>query len=274
MKTCNRINIGIAAVILFLQVSGVCSAQNAEYIRYNYNQRKIYIYSVTRTDMTNSSVTRDTLGLFCSNKFFNKELGYKTMNWGSLNNKEKGYEINDKVTDVSSTGIFSDDTMLFIHPPRYDYYKVLQLAPYPYLKFPLTIGRKWQWDFEVGGRWSVDNKIKWNGIELFVNKYTVDSIMLLPTIYGHVKCYKISAIGDSKFGRSMAVFYYSVAYGIVKMMFHTLKQQRVLFNIIDTSTAIQLFKQNPAVSREFYRKPGNLMIPGLTGYTNVDWDGY
>ena len=53
---------------------------------------------------------------------------------------------------------------IWLHPPREGLFKILEINPFPYIKYPLEIGNSWEWDFlEPGSNWGDERWLTWNG---------------------------------------------------------------------------------------------------------------
>ncbi len=210
---------------------------------FNYIAPNIYIYSIKATSVNDAPMYSDTLGLMCTNKICNRKLG-QTFSWWLFLSKSSNetYILNPTRVNNVSSGTLSNNDKLLIHPPREGKYIILQICPYPYLEFPLYVGKKWDWDLTVGSQWSPSSSIKWNDNELFSSKYEATDTLLIKTPMGRISCYHIHATNTSKFGISSADFYYSYKYGIIKLFYLPLDKTKIEFNLLSITNDPALFK--------------------------------
>ena len=215
-----------------------------EQLPFDYNMPAVHVFAVKTTTKNGNTLFSDTLGLMCTNKAEREKATLKSSSWLFLCRSADGkYTLNSQKVNNRSDGTLSSRDTLLIHPPRVDQYTILQICPYPFLQFPLYIGRKWDWDLNVGSRWSPGKLLSWSGDELFSSRYEVtDSNAIIIPSLGKIPCFHIHAINTSKFGTSSADLYYSYTYGIVKLSYLPLDSTKVEFNLLTTTRGQELFK--------------------------------
>ncbi len=76
------------------------------------------------------------------------------------------YFINNGISYTKEvTGAIENKMNVWIHPPRSNFFKILELNPFPYIKTPYKIGTKWNWKLQIGDD-SVGQKMvrmeRWN----------------------------------------------------------------------------------------------------------------
>jgi len=49
----------------------------------------------------------------------------------------------------SMSGTIENEGNVWIHPPRDNYFKIIELNPFPYIKAPYNIGAKWAWKLKI-----------------------------------------------------------------------------------------------------------------------------
>jgi len=213
-----------------------------ERVPFDYNKRNIYVFSVKAFNASNTLFYADTLGLMCTNKVCQYDSTQKMICWLYLTATENDtYTFNPAKNNNNGSGIISSKEELFLHPQRIDQYTILEICPYPYLRFPLFIGKKWDWDLNVGSQYCPGGAIIWKGNELFKSAYEVADTLRLESGFGKISCYQIHATNNSRFGKSSADFYYSYKYGIVRLLYSPLDHTKIEFNFLTQFNDPKLF---------------------------------
>lgn len=97
-----------------------------------YGKSGLFIYRVTHLLPGGSILNVDTLALFCSGVAMKDVAGQNASQWKTLTKDTNGkYTLASSYAGNSVSGIIANDTMLFIHPPRYGQYRVLEFCPFP-----------------------------------------------------------------------------------------------------------------------------------------------
>ncbi|MDW9379144.1 hypothetical protein [Chryseobacterium sp. JV558] len=52
---------------------------------------------------------------------------------------------NSKFMSTEETGAIENEMNVWIHPPRNNFFEILEINPFPYIKAPYQIGTKWNW---------------------------------------------------------------------------------------------------------------------------------
>ncbi|UKB84880.1 hypothetical protein LF887_04400 [Chryseobacterium sp. MEBOG06] len=130
------------------------------------------------------------------------------------------------------TGFTRKSNSLWLHPPRSDYFKILELNAFPYY-----IKDKNEWDYSVsfGKDWGNRLGLNYEGYLLTAStKYKAVREISYTFKDEKISCIEIQAkttipqIGDTK-----TIFYYNEKYGFVKMLFTTLNKKQIQFNLIE-----------------------------------------
>ncbi len=147
-----------------------------------------------------------------------------------------GYEYvmaNSKFLSIEETGAIENEMNVWIHPPRNDFFKILEINPFPYIKAPYQIGTKWNWSLEIGDHWSEKRWLEWKGsIE---NQYSYEIIDKKNEVtkLGNLECYIVHATANSRIGKTELISYFNPKYGFVKLEYT---------NIDHTKTVLELEK--------------------------------
>ena len=104
-----------------------------------------------------------------------------------------------------------------MHPPRTDFFKILEMNPFPYVKEPLKIGNSWTWKLKIGGYWSDKRWLAWKGLIENIYNYKITDKVLLQTKLGEIECLVISSNAISKLGETKLTSYFNNQFGFVKL---------------------------------------------------------
>lgn len=132
---------------------------------------------------------------------------------------------------TEETGAIENEMNVWIHPPRNDFFRILEINPFPYIKAPYQIGTKWSWSLEIGDHWSDQRWLAWKGdIE---NQYTyeIKDRKKIITKFGNLECYIIHAQANSRIGKTGLISYFNPETGFVKLEYT---------NIDNTKTVLEL----------------------------------
>lgn len=143
---------------------------------------------------------------------------------------------NGKITVVHNeiTGLKRESDLVWIHPPRFDNFRVLELNAFPYYK---KYSLSWEKSITFRNDWGNEKWITWEGLRRSTSTYTA---LEIPVVYllGNEKidCVEINAsttIPD--LGKTSSVFYYNEKYGFVRMVFVTINNKKIEFRLIKVS---------------------------------------
>ncbi len=187
----------------------------------NFYSQQVYVYAVKATDSNGRLLYRDTVSLLCNCnplERLNCDKSSLKLHWLDLSVKSDRYIVNgmygpsfaegSPLPQIAGVGLFS--------PPRDYQYKVLELCPSPFLKYPMEVGEKWGW------RKDADS----SAYEL-VDKVPTDAAGAT------FACYRIHGVRTSLHGRSTADFFYDSDYGCVKLRYFLPDKKELVFSYID-----------------------------------------
>ena len=187
-----------------------------------YLKNREFVYAVKLYGKTGEFVKHDTLVFNTYNEMLYPEYGQTKSIWRRKADTMKW-----------TTGITENDTTLWIHPPRHDVYKILELSPFPMISYPLQEGNIWKWDLLVGGYWGSKEWVEWEGSKLFRSTYKLAGKETLSTKFGKLLCYKVLAEGSSDFGKTTLLMYFHEKYGFVKLEYQNINQTSMQIELID-----------------------------------------
>ncbi|MBP7499750.1 MAG: hypothetical protein KA796_07785 [Chryseobacterium sp.] len=147
-----------------------------------------------------------------------------------------GYEYimnNGQFLTMEMTGAIENEMNVWIHPPRSNFFKILELNPFPYIKSPYQIGTKWNWKLEIGDHWADKRWLEWKGGIENNYDYEIKDKKNITTKLGNLECYIIHSKAKSRIGETELISYFNPNFGFVKLEYK---------NIDGTKTILELEK--------------------------------
>lgn len=133
----------------------------------------------------------------------------------------------------SRTGLVENPRNIWMHPVRYNNLAILQLTPFPFVKFPLTLDEEYEWFLDIGQHYGSPLWAEWNGNISHTCHYQVKEKKEINSALGQLKCYVIHARGVSPVGSSKAEFLFSEHYGFVQMNYVCVNGDVIKFSLVD-----------------------------------------
>lgn len=115
------------------------------------------------------------------------------------------------------TGVIENSKNVWIHPPRTDFFKILEINPFPYIKAPFEIGNTWKWSLKFGSHWADGRWMKWEGTRENFYRYTITGKSTLATKLGKLECFITTGTAKSTLGETCLISYFNTDYGFVKL---------------------------------------------------------
>lgn len=134
------------------------------------------------------------------------------------------------------TGLVENEKNIWMHPPREFLFQVLELNPFPYIKFPVIKGRKWKWKLTIGSQWGNPLWQEWDGA--IVNKYKyriIDTDYRLQTAFGELSCAVVKSSARSRIGKTKATFFFHKTYGFVRFEYLNIDGSAIVLDLIEVS---------------------------------------
>jgi hypothetical protein len=150
-------------------------------------------------------------------------------------NKEK---TNKKQTEIfytyenlnywaSSTGIVENERNIWLHPPRDGFFRILQLFPFPYIKFEGQMHHQWTDHLAISEQWSNELIGEWHGVlETDLSYEWVENVNLKSS-FGQVWCQKLKCISKSLLGENSLIAYFSKKHGFIKLEYSSFNNIRL-----------------------------------------------
>jgi hypothetical protein len=126
------------------------------------------------------------------------------------------YKDGKRLKFSEKTGLIENEGNIWIHPPRVSALKVLEIAPFPFVKFPLEEGKTYTWNLNIGDIWSTVIH-QWEGPINNNITYKVVGTVSNPTTFGGADCWKINAEATSSIGSVHSTFLFDPIAGFVSM---------------------------------------------------------
>lgn len=132
------------------------------------------------------------------------------------------------------TGIVENENNVWSHPPRTKLFKILQLNPYPFAKFPLEEGKTYYDDLKIGNYWADKRWIEpWEGNITTKMYYTVGGLETIQTLLGDLECRIINAKGESELGETALKIFFNETYGFVRLEYVNIDKSRMNIQLIE-----------------------------------------
>lgn len=129
------------------------------------------------------------------------------------------------------TGLIENERNIWIHPPRTDLFRILELNPFPYIKQPYVIGNKWDWELEFGSHWSDKRWLIWDGKQINKIKYEITRNLTIQTDLGPIDCLEVIAKATSDLGSTSLIAYFNSKLGFVKYDYTNIDKSKIIMEI-------------------------------------------
>lgn len=133
----------------------------------------------------------------------------------------------------SQSGVIENEKNVWMHPPRDQYFQILELNPFPYIKKPHKVGNSWEWSLSIGDFWADPRWKTWNGTITNVYAYKIVDRITLNTNLGRVKCFVVEADAISKLGKTKLVSYFSKKYGFVRLHYDNIDGSKTQLELLE-----------------------------------------
>lgn len=143
----------------------------------------------------------------------------KGVSWGNANNRS------------GATGVKEGPNGVWIHPPRFDEYKILELSPFPEIKLPFQIEQEWDWALGVGPQWSDPTWAVWREEITVRTRYKSAGKQTINTPFGLLTCQHVTAEARSPVGKSTLELLFHPQYGFVELNYRNIDGQRLRFQL-------------------------------------------
>lgn len=141
--------------------------------------------------------------------------------------------INGEFWNNEMTGVIENSKNIWMHPPRTDLFKILELNPFPFIKAPFEVGNKWTWKLNFGDHWADKRWLEWKGENENNYKYQIIDKTTIATKLGDLECYVIESEAKSKLGTTKLTSYFNEKFGFVKLNYVNIDSSKIIIEIDD-----------------------------------------
>lgn len=134
-------------------------------------------------------------------------------------------------TPFSMSGVIENEANIWMHPPRDQYFKILELNPFPYIKAPYEIGTKWNWNLQIGGQWGDKRWKTWEGNITNTYNYEITERKTIATSLGDLECLVVQSTAKSSLGTTALTAYFHEKYGFVKLDYTNIDRSKTLLEL-------------------------------------------
>lgn len=143
---------------------------------------------------------------------------------------------NNMASFGSHSGVIENEKNIWMHPPRDQYFKILEINPFPYVQSPLKIGNNWAWCLDVGEFWSDSRWKEWNGTIKINYNYEIVDYKPIETDLGKLKCYIIECVGESIIGKTKLISFFNKKYGFVKLNYYNIDGSQTNLDLVEINS--------------------------------------
>ncbi len=130
-------------------------------------------------------------------------------------------------SSMSFTGVVENEINVWIHPVRKGFFNSLEIAPFPFIKYPSVIGKKWNDQMKIGQNWSNEIWGFWQGDLLLRYHYEIVGKESLSTKMGEIECYVVNSSAQSDIGVTNLKSFFSETFGFVRLEYQLLNGLKV-----------------------------------------------
>lgn len=134
------------------------------------------------------------------------------------------------------TGLVENERNIWLHPPRTFLFEILELNPFPYIKFPIKKNRAWHWKLTIGSQWGDARWMEWEGTIVNRYKYRItDTFHTITTDFGTINCIVVESQAKSRIGTTQATFYFEEKLGFVKYEYVNIDGSTLTIDLLNVS---------------------------------------
>lgn len=128
------------------------------------------------------------------------------------------------------TGQIITDDSHWLHPPRSEYFSILEMNAFPYFE---KNKKEWYYDLDFGDHWGDLKWITWKGRRTSKTKYNLIDVIDCKIANQISKCYLIKAITKiENLGDTESIFYYTEKYGFIYVHYKTINKKDIILKMI------------------------------------------
>ena len=208
-----------------------------ESVDYSNHIKKLSCNTFFYNIVADSSISKDR---FLMLQYYNLQSsfnpGQSTISYDTCISLEKCEDIikNNNATKFSHyelTGAIIEKDKIWLHPIRSNNFRILEMNAFPYFE---NAKSDWTYSLDFGDHWGDKKWIEWIGRRTSVSTYKIERRNVSYMVDNQdVKCIVIQAITEiANLGKTSSIFYYNDDYGFVRMIFNTIDNRKIEFNMI------------------------------------------
>lgn len=129
------------------------------------------------------------------------------------------------------SSIIENENEVWIHPPRLYFFKILEINPFPYIKKPLLIGKKWNWKLKIGEQYGDKRWKVWKKEITNYCNYEIIRDTLLTSDLGKLNCYVITSSAKSEIGTTYLTSYFNSKYGFIRLQYTNIDGSKIMLEL-------------------------------------------
>jgi hypothetical protein len=200
--------------------------EQSYYVYHNHNSSWEFCDTNLQLDSTIIFVKMEMkpdLGYFAKYLWYNQSV----IEYEYLNSGKKPLPM------LESTGLVENKKNIWMHPPRTDLFRILELNPFPFIQKPYKKGNKWKWKLQIGDGFSDKRWVVWRGTITNQYKYKItDTANVIHTELGDITCYVIESVAKSRIGKTYLTTYFNEIYGFVKLDYTNIDGSKIILELV------------------------------------------
>ncbi len=146
------------------------------------------------------------------------------------------YSSFDTIKNYEISGIIENKMNAWLHPPRSEMFMILETNPYPFVMFPLEVGKTWSDSLEIGDQWSDHRWLKWEGSIVNQTQRKITGKEIVTTAFGPLLCYVVMSWSTSRLGTTTLTSYFNEKYGFVRLEYGNIDGTELVASLIKVKT--------------------------------------
>jgi hypothetical protein len=142
------------------------------------------------------------------------------------------YGPRDTIQNFEISGIIENKKNLWMHPPRSEMFQMLEIAPFPFIRFPLEVGTIWTDSLGIGDHYSDYRWTKWEGSIVNQTQRKITGKEIVSTAFGKLLCYVVKSWSTSRIGTTSLLAFFNEKHGFVRMEFTNIDGSELLINLV------------------------------------------
>ncbi|WP_229728898.1 hypothetical protein [Hymenobacter glacieicola] len=163
----------------------------------------------------------DTIVLTSTGRIWDRDATQKNIGWS---NRTAGAR--------SGTGGAESPRGVWIHPPRFGEYAILELSPFPEIRLPFKPGQVWDWELDVGSYWSNPAWAMWQGQMPVKTHYKSVGQQRVATPLGKLECQQVNAVARCSAGQAKVSLLFHPQHGFVELDYVNIDGGQVRFQLL------------------------------------------